>query len=497
MITRRKFITAPVALSALSLPFPTMASAADSRVVIGVSLAPDSLDPTRTDAAIIGEITLGNILEGLTRVNENGTVEPLLATSWSEESDGLSVVFHLRDDVQFHDGAIMDANIVKKSIDRAIKLGKQNKLHETVFRNIADIVVHDSRTLSLKLRQPDPLLAYRLGTSPAVIVHPDSVDQLDQHPIGTGPYMFHSWQAEKSVELQRWPDYRHADNITIERAEFRFMPEPDVQAEAIRTGTVDMLFHMSLQGIDGHNVDQKYQVLLGNTNSKVLIAINNRRAPLNDKRVRQALTHAVDRARFIKHAFGGRGTAIGSHFVPTDPGFINLTSLYPYSPDMAQNLLNEAGVELPLKLTLALPPPPYARMGGPVLAELLAESGIELTVQQLTWHEWLDNVFERADFDLSLIMHVEPFDYHIYTRPDYYFGYDSPEFRRQFQQHNETRNPVKQRELMKAMQRQLAADAVNIWLLTPEMASIAKKDLKGVWMDYPIFAHYLGDMYWL
>lgn len=495
MITRRRFIGAPLALASLCLARPALANHTN-RLVIGVSLAPDSLDPTRTDAAIVGEITLCNILEGLTKVNEDGTVEPLLAQHWTESDDGLGITFELRDDVRFHDGKVLDASVVEYSLKRAMGLGTQNKLYETLFENIINVTVDDRLTVSLRLAQPDPFLAYRLGTSPAVIVHPDTASQLEHHPIGTGPYQFLEWNHDDNVRLKRWPEYRHADQVAIEEAEFRFLPEPHMQAAHLRDGSVDVLFHMSLQGIDQHNVDQKYQVLLGNTNSKVLIAINNRRAPLNDRRVRQALTHAIDRARFIKHAFGGRGTAIGSHFVPTDPGYINLTSMYPYSPKVAHELLDEAGVTLPLKLSLALPPPPYARTGGPVLKELLAESGIELTIQQLSWHEWLDQVFTRADFDLSLIMHVEPYDHHIYSRPDYYFGYDSPAWRDLFNQHAQARNPVVRQDLMKAMQRHLAADAVNVWLLTPEMASIAKKDLKGVWMDYPIFAHYLGDMHW-
>ena len=110
--------------------------------------------------------------------------------------------------------------------------------------------------------------------------------------------------------------------------------------------------------------DNRYQLLLGSSSGKGMLALNHRRAPLGDVRVRRAITHAIDREGFIRTALDGRGVVIGSHFSPIDAGYVHLASLHPYDPARARALLKQAGVQTPLRLELALPPAPYANVGG-------------------------------------------------------------------------------------------------------------------------------------
>src|SRR5690606_39093113 len=137
----------------------------------------------------------------------------------------------------------------------------------------------------------------------------------------------------------------------------------------------------------------------------------------NDVRVRRAITHAIDREGLLRRGFDGRGYPIGSHFAPTDPGYLHLENLYPYSPDRARALLAEAGVRTPLRLQCALPPTPYAVTGAPLLVQYLAEVGIVAEPVPMSWAQWLAGPF-KGDFDMTLINHVEPLDYLIYTDPD-------------------------------------------------------------------------------
>lgn len=106
------------------------------------------------------------------------------------------------------------------------------------------------------------------------------------------------------------------------------------------------------------------------------------------------------------------------------------------------------------------------------------------------------NKAKKALFDLTLINHVEPLDYQIYADPGYYFGYDSAEFRDLVLRHGASTQPRERQRLFMAMQRHLAADAVNAWIFTPQVSTVARKGLRGLWMNYPISVHDIAALSW-
>ena len=279
------------------------------------------------------------------------------------------------------------------------------------------------------------------------------------------------------------------------QARFRFLSDPLAQSAALQAGEIDMAFNFATQTVRRFRDYSHFQVLIGASTGKGVLALNQRRTPLNDVRVRRAITHAIDREAFIRTVLDGRGTAIGSHFSPSDTGYLHLANLYPYDPERARALLRAAGIATPLHLTLALPPAPYAHDGGPVIAEDLARVGIIAELQRLSWEQWLSGPF-KGQFDMTLINHVEPLDYRIYADPGYYFGYDSPVYRTLVQRHGQATSARERQLLWAELQRQLAQDAVNAWIFAPQIGNVVRKGLRGVWMNYPIFAHDIAAMRW-
>ena len=164
-------------------------AAAQSRkdsAVIGITLEPPGLDPTTSAAASIGEIVHYNVLEGLTKINVDGSVTPLLADSWSIDPDGRLYTFKLKKGVKFHDGEAFDASDVKFSFERARAEGSTNKAKKTVFDNITRIETPDAQTVMLVLAKADGNLLFRLGENTAVILDPKSAATTATRPIGTG-----------------------------------------------------------------------------------------------------------------------------------------------------------------------------------------------------------------------------------------------------------------------------------------------------------------------
>jgi peptide/nickel transport system substrate-binding protein len=481
---------------AAALPGAWSQSRRDS-VVLGMVLEPPGLDPTVAPAAAIGEIVHYNVLEGLTKVEMDGSVTPLLAESWSHTPDGKTYTFVLRKGITFSDGAPFDAAAVKFSFERAKAPGSTNKAKKAVFDNISSVVVHDPHTVILVLNNAEAMLPFRLGENTAVILHPNTAAQAATQPVGTGPYLVERWTKGSAVTLVRWDGHRAAARVPVRRVSFRFINDPAAQVAALLAGDIDGMPRFgALQALKQFQGDRRFTVVVGSTAGKGIVAINNRKAPFNDVRVRRAITHAIDRQAFIDGAQEGLGRPIGSHFAPTDLGYLDLTKVTPHDPEKAKALLREAGVATPLNVTLTLPPPQYARKGGEIIAAQLAKVGINAKIENVEWAQWLAGPF-KGNFDLTIINHVEPLDYATaYADPNYYFGYDSARFRGFVATLAATSDPREKARLWRDIQRQLADDAVNAFLWNPAQVAVFRRGLRGLWSSSPIFANDMAAVSW-
>ena len=483
------------ALALALLPGAALSAAKDT-VILGMTLEPPGLDPTTGAAAAIGEVTHYNIYEGLAKIEENGSVTPLLAESWSVSSDQKTYTFKLRPGVKFQNGEPLTSADVKFTFARNAAQGSTNK-EKTVFANIAEIDTPDPLTVVLKLKELNANLLFNLGENTGVILEPKSAATDATQPIGTGPFKFDSWVKGSRITLTKWDGYRAPEKIKLAKASFRIINDPAAQVAALLAGDVDAFPRFgALDSLKQLQSDPRFTVAIGSTEGKTIVAINNKRKPFDDVRVRRALAYAIDRKAVIAGASNGLGAPIGSHYTPNDPGYVDLTGLYPYDPAKAKALLKDAGVKTPLTISLKLPPPPYARQGGQIVAAELAEIGIDAKIENVEWAQWLDGVYKNKNYDLTMISHVEPRDIAIYANPNYYFQYDSPKFRAIMDKVNATPAGPARRELLGAAQRQLADDAVNVFLYVLPQVSVAKKELHGLWHNSPIFANDLAAVYW-
>jgi len=489
------------ALAACTLGVALAAPAAHAQgkkdsVTIAMVLEPTGLDPTMAPAAAIGEIVHYNVLEGLTKINVDGSVTPLLAESWTMDPDGRSYTFRLRKGVKFHDGEAFDSAAVKFSFERAKDDKSTNKAKGAVFNNISSIAAPDSHTVILTLNNADGNFLFRLGENTAVILHPNSAANTATKPIGTGPFRLEDWKKGNSVTLTKWDGFRDAKAVKLKKVTFRFINDPAARVAALLAGDIDGVPRLDApQALKQLQADKRFVVEIGATAGKGIMTINNKKKPFDDVRVRRALMHAIDRKAFIDGVLEGLGKPIGSHFAPTDAGYVDLTGVYPYDPEKAKALLKEAGVATPLNVTLTLPPPQYARKGGEVAAAMLAKVGVVAKTEAVEWAQWLSGTF-KGNFDLTIINHVEPLDYMQYANTGYYWGYDSKAFRDLAARHAATGDPKERTKLFGELQKMLATDAVNAFIFNPAQVAVSRKGLKGLWASSPIFANDMAAVSW-
>jgi peptide/nickel transport system substrate-binding protein len=460
------------------------AQAKDS-LIVGMQLEPPVLDPTVNPAAAISEALYGNLFEGLVQFARDGSVRPCLAESWEISGDGLSYVFHLRSGVRFHNGTVFDAGTAKYSLERALAPESANPQRSRIAA-VRAVEALDARTLRLTLSRRSGGLLQSLAWGAFVMVEPRSAPANSTEPVGTGPFRFLAWNRGDSLTLERNDDYWGA-RAHLVRVAFKFISDPSAAYAALMAGDIDAFSNYPApESFAQFAADPRFRVFVGSTESETVLALNNRRPPLDDLRVRRAVAYALDRHAIIDGAMFGYGTPIGSHFPPHSPDYVDLTGVYPHDPARARALLAQAGYPNGFSVTMKLPPPSYARRAGEIAASQLAQVGIAVRIENLEWAQWLDQVFTRHDFDMSIVAHAEPMDYDIYARDDYYVGYSSAEFKALIAALDDTIDPRTRHELLEKVQRKIAQDSVNGFLFQYPRLAVRNAHITGIDFDNPL-----------
>jgi peptide/nickel transport system substrate-binding protein len=494
-LSRRDFFGAAAAVGTVTALGPEVWAEARDRLVIGISLEPPVLDPTKNAAAAIRSICCPSIFESLGRIDRNGNVGPGLAESWSIAEDGKEYVFKLRKDVKYHDGEPLNAWVVQFSLERLFAPGSTVPA-KSLYTDIDKVEAVDSATVRITLKSPNSYLLFNLSIGDAGIMHPKSAGTNEKHPVGTGPYMFKERKEGDSITIEKFPGHRDADAYKLKTIVFKLVRDPSAQVNALLAGDVDAFpGFQAPELVERLKKDARFAVVVGTTEGEVIMSTNNGKKPFDNLKVRQAMAHALNREELIA-AESGYGTPIGSHFPPHNKAYIDLTKTYPFDIAKGKALLAEAGYPAGFEATLKLPPVGYAQRAGEVLVSQLGKIGIKVAITQLQWPQWLAEVFKERNYDLTVVAHTEANDLDRYARDGYYWNYDSPEFKAKWRQVIAATDFAKRDELLKDCQRIIARDAVNGFLYQLAKIGVWKKELTGMWENDPSPSGDFAGVYW-
>ena len=489
-------------LFALALIYPAgwAAAAAPQKggsLIIAVGDEPPGLDPTASASAAIDRVVYANIMEGLVKVDCNGQFVHGLAASWDVSSDGKVYTFHLRKGVSFQNGEPFNAQVAKWNIERATTEGTKNA-HPEFFRVIANIATPDSNTLKLTLKDVDALFIVHLAEGDGVMLPMKGYENMAAAPVGTGPFKFSKWSRGDSVEMVRNDKYWNPRLPYLDKVTYRFIKDPSAQVAALKAGDIDIIgWLLAPELAPAISKDKCFKVLAGASTSEVIMSTNNKAKPFDNKLVRQAVAYAIDRDAVSELVISGYGTKIGSHWPPVTPYYKDMTGRFPYDPAKAKKLLAQAGYPNGFEANIKLPVIyPYAQRAGEVIADMLGQVGIKLEIEVVEWGVWLDRVFKQKDFQLSMIGHAEAWDIGIYANPNYYFQYDSQEFRDAYDKALKAPNEAEKAKWFGRCQEIVAEDAVNGFLFLSPALSAMKAELMDWWENYPTIAMDSSEVWW-
>jgi peptide/nickel transport system substrate-binding protein len=456
----------------------TGAGSGKTSISIGETLAPASLDITTQSGAGVPQALLYNVYETLVKINDDGSFAPLLAQSYKVSDDGLTYTFTLHDKITFANGDPLTAKEVVASLKHNQTNPKAPPLIQGTFAVVANITNPDAKTVVITLKQRSRDFLFSLAQTAGAIVDQGSLANIATTSNGSGPFAVASYTTNATLVLKANPKY-WGTKPALQQVTFKYFTDPNALANGLKAGDIDIVDNITPELFGSFQKDTaNYETVNGTSSGETLLAMNNSRKPLNDVRVRQAITYAINKKDVDAIAEQGLAKIIGSHASTNDPWFEDLSNTYPYDVSKAKDLLQQAGVSN-LNLTLDVIPTPYAQAAAPVIKDDLAKVGINVKLNNVQFPLWLDKDFAKSDFDLTIVAHVEARDTNLYGNPNYYWKYNNSTVQKLLKEADAAATDQQSNDLYRQVLEQINRDAVNDWLFLLPRLEIVKKGITG------------------
>jgi peptide/nickel transport system substrate-binding protein len=432
----------------------------DATLQVGLVLEPTNLDIRHTSGAALEQILIDNIYEGLVSRTQDNEIEGRLASDYEVSSDGLTYTFTLNDGVTFHNGtALTSADVVSSFETVRTDATVQGNAE---FADVTSITAPDDATVEITLNTPNQNFLFALTGPAGLVFQTGDTTDLKTAENGTGPFTLTRWNKGSAITFSRNDSY-WGEKAGVAEVEFQYIPDFTAGVNTALDGGVQVL-----TAVDPNLVSQfdgtDFTLTTGRTTDKATLAFNNKKAPLDDVRVREALRLAIDHEALVEAV--GAGTTLFGPIPELDPGYEDLSDVISYDPEKAKELLKEAGQE-DLELTLTIPSF-YGTTVPKVLISDFAKVGVTLDVDSVEFPAWLEDVYTNHDYDLSFVLHVEPRDFGNFANPDYYFGYDNPEVQSLYTKALQTVDADASAKLLAQAAKLVSEDHAADWLYNGE-----------------------------
>lgn len=359
-------------------------------VAVGLDGSPISLDAPM-DTSLGAAMVDAQIYDTLMQVGEDGEVEPGLVEDWEQPSP-TSYTLTIREGVTFHDGTELDADAVKFNLDRA-RDPESGSLWAGTLEPIESVDVAGPQEVEISLTRPYAPLLAALATQAGMIGSPTAIksegDKFGHNPVGTGPYKFDEWQKDVRIALTANEDYWDGAPA-ISEAEFRPVPEPTTKITDLisdQLQTVDYVPPAQIADVEGAG-GLVYEAKPASYANVTWLGLNPNEPPLDDPKVRQALSLLIDRETMVESIVFGAGVPARSLLAPGSWAYSEEVPALEFDPEEARRLLGGKQLEIEMKV-----PPTYTQQAQ-VLKESFAEGGVQLKIVEEDWGRLIEDYYD-------------------------------------------------------------------------------------------------------
>ena len=471
--------------------------AENHEIVVGIAQdLEDSLDPHMSTSAGTREV-LFNIYEGLMKITPDGGLTPAVAEKCEVSDDGTVYTFTLRNGVKFHNGEPVTAEDVVYSINRCADTSNGKPL-VSAFSVIRSVRAVDEKTVTVTIDEAN--LDFISYMTTAII--PKDYDALDTMPMGTGPFKFVSRAVQDNIVVERFDGY-WGEAASLTKVTYKIYEDSTALLMALNAGSIDLCAHLTASQVA--QLGGQFQVLEGTMNLVQAVYLNNKTAPFDNEKVRQALCYAINREEIMSFVADGHGTALGSSIYPAFTKYFmpELVDYYKYDTAKARELLAEAGYPDGFDMTIMVASNNQPHVDtAEVVAQQLRAVGVNASVQLVEWQTWYEKAYQGRDFQATIV----GLDAHNVTARDLlerftsdhaknFINYSNDEYDRLFKEAISAKNETEQVELYKQMEELLTKTAANLYIQDLCDLVAIRSDLTGL-QFYPTFVLDLSTVHY-
>lgn len=340
------------------------------------------------------------IYDGLVREEIDGKLVPALAESWIVSEDNKEITFKIRPNVKFHNGDILTADDVVFSINRSIAAPATKKV--TSSMEAAEKI--DENTVKLKLKFPFPAAIGCMSSNNMMIVNKKAVEAdpegFARNPVGTGPYMLKEWRSGDRVIFESFADYYRGE-AAIKNVTYRIMSDNTTAVLSLENGETDLRDVLQIADVPNVKANQNLKYYEVEMPCYYLISFNNEKGIFSNKKVREAVSYAIDREAVLLGALNGEGEVVEAAMVPTLDAYPKDFKANPYDPEKAKQILAEAGYPNGFTVTFKTAESATYSKPSEIIQQQLKAIGITANIEKMEWAAWQADCIAGGNYEIT------------------------------------------------------------------------------------------------